>query len=295
VLTTARAAALGDTLLFLDRPVQYRGDEKQALQISTECLALCRGINDPWRIGRALHALGDGLMNDGDIARAHTLYSEALGIARNLGDPQALAAGLRVNAKTAAALGNPADDVLRQFEESIAISRSVDDQWGVANSYRLMGYSAGIDLPLPDYEESAGYFQKSVNIFGEIGDRIMIANTCLNWGRVAFTAGRLQEAEHLYRDCVLESGRLNVAHLYLWGLLCLANIDVRREAPERAMRRVAWTMQHIDDSTYRYIRAETTRLREALLRALPPAQVVEIDRQVADLSLPDLMRATGNG
>jgi len=154
---------------------------------------------------RALSAIGDGQWRDlealalhelgytdyhrgkGELAMSH--LGRAVEVMEELHAYAPLARCLRVRGDLAHSRGEY-DDARRDFERALEVSRQIDDPTGIASS--LLG------LSLPGVGDSS-YAQEARRIFEELGHCSGACTAINTLAEAARSAGRLDEAEELYR------------------------------------------------------------------------------------------------
>lgn len=139
--------ALG--MLWLSRDYGRAGDSFDA------ALSLARATDDQRRIGHSLNRAGNWQMNVGDPAGALTHHEEALGIFRELGDAEGMAATLDLLGMTSYHSLKLAEQV-NYHRQAVALFREVDDRQGAISSLTLLALSApSYDWPAPTPNEPA--------------------------------------------------------------------------------------------------------------------------------------------
>jgi predicted ATPase/DNA-binding SARP family transcriptional activator len=115
--------ATGQTLHALARCARALGDRDEARALCSESLAISRAIGNRWLIALLLRELGQ-LALERDGAGASDLFRESLGITRDLGDQEGIAASLEGLAG-AAAIGARMEDAARWFGAAAVLRQAI--------------------------------------------------------------------------------------------------------------------------------------------------------------------------
>lgn len=109
----------------------YRGRYGEARRYLTEALAIARELGDQARVAAALQTLGMTCLGDGDLVSARGYLREAVDLAAQHSDERSLGAALNALAQLCRVEGN-LDDAERQCEKALEIARRLGDQDSVA-------------------------------------------------------------------------------------------------------------------------------------------------------------------
>jgi predicted ATPase/class 3 adenylate cyclase len=174
---TAAAARL---IIGMWRFWQIRGHLDEGAERAAAVLAM-EGVDPLLRLGVLEAAGGIGYWQGDEGFVTH--YEEALALAREVGDPSAVANAL-YNLSFAGVFGSDADRYVSMLEEALEIYDELDDvagrarvHWGIGNAF---GYTGRID-------EAHEYFERSASEFAEtdlVFDRA--------WALFALAYGQLQ-------------------------------------------------------------------------------------------------------
>ncbi|HLK56736.1 MAG TPA: tetratricopeptide repeat protein [Chthonomonadaceae bacterium] len=169
---------------------------------------------------RAASAAAMLARNQGDLAAARALYTEALVIFRELQDRPGIASALRRLGNVAyeqSALG----EAHRFYTESLEIAQKLGDRRHIAHAVFYLGY---ISRAQGDLSSAYALFQESLTAYRELNDERSISDALYSLGVLAHHRGELIAAQTLLEeslalrrdlnnrvgiaDCLLELGRV---------------------------------------------------------------------------------------
>jgi hydrogenase-4 transcriptional activator len=233
-----------------------RGDLETAKEYLTQAVALANENGNKWYAAQALRTLGRCCLAIGDPATALAKAKEALALAEQIGDRQAICESLLIAAE--------AHFQTRDFDQcaaelqrvSEAATESATDLGFTGESHRLNGM---LNMAQGDASAAAQHFGSSVSIFDMLGDRYRAARAHLELGRAYTKILPERAGEHLSRalNTFRELGAKIDLEQAEEELKALA-----RSTPERAQEQSALTQL----LTLRL--AEAVASRELLLREL---------------------------
>lgn len=233
-----------------------RGDLDTAKEYLTQAVALATENGNKWYAGQALRTLARCSLALGDSDTGLGKAKEALALAEQIGDRQAICESWLIAAE--------AHLQTREFDECAAelqrvteaTTESATDLGFTGESHRLNGM---LNMAQGDPSAAAQHFGSSVSIFDMLGDRYRAARAHLELGRAYTRILPERAGEHLSRalNTFRELGaKIDLAHAEE-ELKVLA-----RATPERAQEQSALTQL----LTLRL--AEAVASRELLLREL---------------------------
>ena len=233
-----------------------RGDLDMAKEYLTQAVALATENGNKWYAGQALRTLGRCYLAIGDPANGLAKAKEALALAEQIGDRQAISESWLIAAEShlqTSDLDACADELQRVSE---AMTDSATDLAFTGESHRLNGM---LNMRRGDAAAAAQHFGSSVSIFDMLGDRFRAARAHLELGRAYKEILPDRAGEHLSRA-------LNTFR-ELGATVDLARAeeelkDLARVTPERVQEQSALTQL----LTLRL--AEAVASRELLLREL---------------------------
>ena len=271
---------------------RMRGRLSEGRARIAQMLALPSGPVHAGTRARALNAAGFLALFQGDFPAARQYAQEALAIAQELGDQQAMALALYT-------LG---DDVVAESVErgmairkqSLALSEAIGDRWMMAFTLNALGELARLQ---DDYVAARSFYERALQIRRELQDRRGIAVCLTNLGFVALRQGQIEQARDLLRQVLATRWELRdavgVAET-LVGMVVVIAESGDREAVRRAARWLGSLSAQLDDiwtpltgADRREFETVTARVRaclgeDDLQRALAEGRQIPFERAVAD-------------
>lgn len=233
-----------------------RGDLDQAKDYLSRAVALATENGNKWYAGQALRTLGRCYLAIADPEKGLAKSREALALAENIGDRQAICES-RLIAAEAHLLTRDLDACSRELQRvSAETVDSATDLGFTGEAHRLNGM---LNMARNDAAAAAQHFGSSVSIFDMLGDRYRAARAHLELGRAYATMFPDRAGEHLSR--ALNTFRELGAKLDLSRAEEELR-DLARTTPERIQEQSALTQL----LTLRL--AEAVASRELLLREL---------------------------
>ncbi len=127
--------------------LREQGDLARAMTLFEESLALRREAGDKQGIARSLVTLGHVARDRGDLARAAALYEESMALHGELGDKHGLTLALAYAGATAYRRGDHRR-AMSLYKEGLALAHATRYAMGVAASLEgLAAVAAGMDRP----------------------------------------------------------------------------------------------------------------------------------------------------
>lgn len=261
-------AALAVTLNSLGYLKCRLGEFQEASQYAQESLALNRALGNQVGIVSCLVTLSYIYLAQEAYEQAYGLSSESLAICRDvLGDPHGTADSLITLSAAASFLGQYAQ-AKRWAEESLQISKTLNDCWGIGQTLRRLGL---ISLELGETGRAEALIRQSVSQFREIGDRPLIARALIDLGVVARGSGAHSEAKQSFLDALQTAMETQAMVIALRALAETAAIRMQEGATELALEMVTQCLQH--PATIQEVRDRAERLRAELVAQLTPQQI----------------------
>jgi predicted ATPase/class 3 adenylate cyclase/DNA-binding CsgD family transcriptional regulator len=192
--TPERSAARAQALFGVGTLAEFQGDYDVAETHLATSLMMFRDLGDAAGSAAALHLLGVAAMYRGDYGLARSRLQESAATWRAVGDRRGLAMALFV-------LGDatlPADARAAQalYEESLALSRQIDDPGSIALPLTSLGHMA---LQRGAYDEARALFEEGLALRRQVGD-MWLAVSLTNLGEVARCQGDYERAAALYQE-----------------------------------------------------------------------------------------------
>jgi len=175
---------------------KWQGDYYRAAELAEANLALCRELDDHWRLAYALYLLGSVTAKQGDLERAKGLLDESERLFREVKARWGLAHTLGTLGNIARAQGRY-DEANAQWEESYALYRELGDRRGLARTLNRLWhwpYRQG------DYAQAAALLEEAAALFRELKHRDGVAIILRHLGLVAQAEGDFARARTLYEE-----------------------------------------------------------------------------------------------
>jgi len=224
--TAERAAVLASVGAML----RLRGDHPAARRYLEESVAIWRDRNEPLGLAHTLALLGWSLISH--PAEALAVLEECITLLRAVGSTWDLAFALMTQGMIHIARGDPnaAKSVL---DECIGLEHLHQDAWLAAQALFCLGR---LEAAAGAHDTAAGYYEASLVVFQEIGDKFYIMLVLLDLALVALLK---KELSRTVRLCV-QGLALSQAEGLLIGLAInvnlLAAVIFERGDPLRAVR-----------------------------------------------------------
>jgi hydrogenase-4 transcriptional activator len=251
-----------------------RGELDEAREHLHRAVALATENGNKWYAGQALRTLGRCYLAMKDDTKALTKGREALALAEEIGDRQAICESRLILAEAHVMRGN-LSECSSELQKILAqTTDSATDLGFAGEAQRLSGILAMLQS---DPAAAAQHFGSSVSIFDMLGDRYRAARAHYELGRAYADTQVKRAAEHLsraantFRDL---GARLDLSR----AEDALAHLD--RTAPDRSQEQSALTQL----LTLRL--AEAVASRELLLRELASVMRQETGAQRALVAEP---------
>ncbi len=171
------------------------GDIADAGRLTLESLHYGRSLS-PWHTAIPISVLGIVAYEQGKLTEALQQLTDSLKIWRSVGDPRGLVFCMLYLSMTALVLK---DIPLTRstLEESNAIAEDNLDRWAHAFGLDLLGM---VCLAENRNEEALGFFQKSLQLYREIGDQLNGTNATIHMGQAYAALQCSADAGRLYRE-----------------------------------------------------------------------------------------------
>jgi predicted ATPase len=209
-----------------------QGDYTAARELFTQALGLQRDLGDKKAAAASLGYLGNALWRQGDYEGARALFEEALPLQEDLGEPAGVATALH-NLGLVSAVSGDFATAEDLLSRSLAMRREVKDPWGIAESANDLGLIA---KHYGNFEMAAGYLEEALAIRREMGRKDEIAISLNNLAALTVARGDMEAACRLYHDSLALSGELGHMSLVVESLGGIAEVCLSRDQAEDAAR-----------------------------------------------------------
>src|SRR5512136_959703 len=190
---------LVESITFLGMVMDMTSNYARALELYSEGLELAKEIGDRWFAALCLTCL-TGLIGITHIMVkpeiTHERMHSAIADWRAIGDPRLIAIVLNNLGLSALRLGQY-DEARAALEESVALSISVSDRYGLGFAYRGLGIIAQAQ---GEHLHAVNMFHKSLDTLTELGARQDVARVLAEMGRSIFALGNDAEAGRIWRE-----------------------------------------------------------------------------------------------
>ncbi len=176
----------------------WQQDYGPAFSFLEASLAAARTLGDDRAAAAALRALSQAAWWQGDYERARALGEESLTVFRQIGDQWGISSALRHHGFQILTRHERKRELSRAaalFEESLGISRTLQDARGVGWSICGLGITARLAR---GYKRAEGLLREALSLFRELGDKYGMVNTLIEVGRVAVRRGDTERAARLF-------------------------------------------------------------------------------------------------
>lgn len=175
-----------------------QADVEVAHKLSEQNLAVARELGDPHALAAALSAHGYLLWKQKEFAPARAYCEQGLGLSRTLEDREATAESLHYLAHIATNQ-NDLPAARIYLQESAAIFRTIGDAFGWNFSLNDLGLIAYLQN---DYLNAISLFEASLEGFRQIRSTPGIVSALNGLGDLARATGNYERAGTLYEECV---------------------------------------------------------------------------------------------
>jgi predicted ATPase/DNA-binding SARP family transcriptional activator len=179
----------------------FEGDYVDAEHSLTECLAIRRRLGDRRDIAFTLAALGWAVSRQGDASRAQSLIDDALTLFREIGEKQLYAFTVRVAAEMALDANRAADARTMLESTSVPIFHAIGDRWGLAFALGVLGDALMLEQRLEEagaaYDEAFAISRALDDPYGVASGHARAASLAVARGEPERTAALSAAADEL--------------------------------------------------------------------------------------------------
>ena len=207
------------------------------------------------------------------LENTHERLQSAVADWRAIGDPRFTAFGLRILSQSALSLGRY-DEARVALEESVALSISVGDRWGLGSAYRGLGLVAQAQ---GEHQEAVDIFRKSLDTFTELGGRMGVARVLAEMSRSVFALGNDAEAERIWHESLHIAIETRAIPVVLEALAGMASLQAKRGDLEDALELLLIVLSH--PASFQETKNRAAELRVELEMHLTPQQIQAVQAQ----------------
>jgi non-specific serine/threonine protein kinase len=180
--------------------------------------------------GRALSAVGNLAMSQGDYDQAEPLFRESLALYRELDDARR-SANVQTNLALLALARGQYADAEPLLVECATLARAIDDAHLLAVN---LGNLAIVVHARGDGDKAATLYEESLTLAREVGARFLISEVIGGRGRAECRDGNLESAEASLVESLTIAADLMDPHAAVEALEGFAELAVAKHAPKRA-------------------------------------------------------------
>jgi tetratricopeptide (TPR) repeat protein len=283
---------LVEAVTFLGIAMAFTGNYARSLELFGEGLEIAMQTGDRWFAALCLTEQISMPVLMGKSENSYERYQSVLADWRAIGDPRFTAFGLYFLSSSAVTLGKYAE-ARAALEESAALNLSVGDRWGLGSAYRGLGLVAQAQ---GEHAQALEEFQKSLDIFSELGASWEAARMLAEMGRSEFALGNDFEAERDWFESLRISLQAQAPLVGLEALVGLASLQAKRGNVERALEILSMVLEH--PAGVQETKSRAAQLRAELSSQMSPQEIEAIQRRAGQKTFPsvaeDILRPAGN-
>jgi tetratricopeptide (TPR) repeat protein len=223
--------------------MEMTGDYDRALELYSEGLEIAKAAGDQWFAAlcfTCLTAIAVFSQRTVEPEITYTRFQYTVADWRLIGDPRMTAIALNNLSLSAKILGRY-DEASTALEESIALSTSVGDRWGLGFAFREIGHIAQAK---ERHLEAVGIFQKSLVILTELGARQDRGRVLAEMGNSLFTLGHDAEAKRAWLDSLRIGIETKGTFIILEALVGIASLQAKRGNVDYAFELLLSVINH---------------------------------------------------
>jgi predicted ATPase/DNA-binding winged helix-turn-helix (wHTH) protein len=185
--------------------------------------------------GRALSAVGNLALSQGDHDEAERLFRESLALARQLDDARSprYVANVQTNLALLALARGRYADAEPLLMECAALARRLDEPHLLAVN---LGNLAIVVHARGDADKAATLFEESLMLARDVGDSVLTSGVLSARGRTQCRDGNLESAEASFLESITIGGDLTNPDAAAQALEGFAELAVAKRAPKRAAK-----------------------------------------------------------
>jgi predicted ATPase/class 3 adenylate cyclase len=241
-----------------------QGDNVRAADSAGRAAALARELGDKRLLAVVLGFEASSRMFIGDAESSLGILDEAVAAGRDSGDKFAYGLSLRMYGQALLLLGRDLKEAQHAADRGGALVQEGGDRWSSTMALLNMAMVATF---LGDYADARARFAALGPRFADLGDQHRVNMVKSELAHLDRREGKLDKAEAVYRETILEWKRLGHRAAIAHQLECFASIAQVRGDYARAAR----------------LNGAAESLREKISIAMTSAEKIEYDQRVADL------------
>jgi predicted ATPase/DNA-binding XRE family transcriptional regulator len=268
---------LVEALIFYGMTMELTGSYPRAWELYSQGLEIATALGDRWfsALGfTCLTGLAGFIHNLAEPEDIYEQFQSAVADWRRIGDPRLTAIALHSLSLSALRVGRY-EEARAALKESVTLSMSVDDRWGLGYAYRGLAIIAQTQ---EDHLQAVDLFHTSLEILSELGARQDEARVLAEMGRSLFVLGDEAGAGHTWQEALRLASETGMAFITLEALVGLASLQARQGNTESALEWLLLVMGH--PACLRETRDRATRLCHNLETQLAEQQLEAIRDRV---------------
>jgi predicted ATPase len=270
---------LVEAITFLGIDMELTSNYARALELYSDGLEMATSFGDRSFAGLCLTCVIDqigivqGMVKPEDT---HERLQSAVADWRLIGDPRFTAFGLNLLSWSALALGRYAE-ARAALKESVSLSISVGDRWGLGFAYRGLGIVAQTQ---GEHSQAVDLFRKSLETLTELGARQDMARVLAEMGRSVFALGNDAEAGRVWREALRVAFETQGTFIALEALAGIASLQAKQSDMEHALELLLVVLNH--PASLQETKDRASELQADLEAQLTPAQIEAIQAHAGE-------------
>lgn len=210
-----------------------QGDNVRAADSAARAAALAREVGDKGALALVLAFEASSLTFVAETEKALKILEEAVAAGRESGDKRGLALALTFYAQVLTMMGTHPDVASKYSEEGATLRDESGDRWFVTMGLLAAAMTARFR---GNYPEARERFAAAGALFDDLGDRHRMNMVRSELAHIDRYEGKIDEAERVYRETILEWKRLGHRAAIAHQLESFAAIALTRKDYVRAAR-----------------------------------------------------------
>jgi predicted ATPase len=276
---------LVEAITFLGTVMELTGNYSKAFDLYTEGQKIAAAIGDQWFSALCLFCLIGLAGVTQKIVEPETTYEQlqfAVAVWRDIGDPRFTAVVLNNLGWNALELGRY-DEALAALEESVALSSSVGDRWGLGFAYRGLGIIAQTQS---EHLQALDLFRKSLDTLSELGARQDVARVLVEMSRSLFALVNEAEAGRVWREALRIAIETKGTFIALEAVEGLASLQAQRGEVKQALEMLMVVLNH--PACTQETKNRASQLRAELVVHLTPQEIEAVERRAGAKSFTSI-------
>ncbi|MGZ3679245.1 MAG: ATP-binding protein [Ktedonobacterales bacterium] len=186
-------AAQAQALLGAATLASIQSEQRTAIELAEESLALSRELGDGNRVAGALNLLGFMALQGGDVERAGALFEEELEVSRATQDPWTIARALNSLGQTAY-VHEDYERAADLFGQGLELMRRIGSKSHIAITLLLLGH---VRREQNAFDEATALYREALRLSLELGDKLRVARGLEAMATILWAEGQPERASRL--------------------------------------------------------------------------------------------------